>query len=139
VYVAGNDLSARGLQPWGSGRQSCPPKLPARVDEVPTRQLEEFLVENGELHHQLLFFPHAVFSKVGICESESLDSSLFSIVKRLSWVCLSILFLVLFGLCLHRTVMDSIGQNVSQLILILIHFKEVRAKDYLLQLGVAGF
>lgn len=35
--------------------------------------------------------------------------------------------------------MGAMGQTVSHLNLILTHFKEVRARDHLLQLGVASF
>lgn len=54
-------------------------------------------------------------------------------------LCPSILFLLLFGLYLYWTVTDAMGQTVSHLNLILTHFKKVRAKDHLLQLGVASF
>lgn len=57
----------------------------------PPYQLEEFLVKDQNVPPSVTFLPVLLsVSEVGDCESELLDGSfLFSVAKRLFYVCLS--------------------------------------------------
>lgn len=60
---------------------------------------------------------------------------LFPVAEQLFFLCLSVLILLLFGLCLHWTVTDAMGQTASRpLNLILTHFKEFKARAHNLSL-----
>lgn len=58
-------------------------------------------------------------------------------VKRLLRVCLSAVFLVVFGFYLYWTLMDAMEQtDFHPLNIVLAHFKEVRARAYDLSVDV---
>lgn len=125
------ELHSHGSQEGGSD---------SRVDEVPTHQWEEFLMKT--VPPSTVFLPVLIpISKAGIPVNLWLWVFRFIFVfsLRAAILCLSILFLVLLGIYLYWSMRDAMGQTVFHLNLILTHFKEVKANDHLLQLGVASF